>query len=151
MKITEMNFLPYFEKYKTTVYSMAFSYVGNSSDANDILKEVFIKLLKSENDFESDEHLKAWLIRISADMSMNYENKQEDPKDTNPENLTEENKTHNDYIPKLVSGLPKEYRIPLHLYYYEDYSVNKIATVLDLPEAMVRIRLKEGKNMLKAL
>ena len=48
----------------------------------------------------------------------------------------------------LVLTLPEKYRIPLHLFYYEEYSVRQIAAAMELPEATVKIRLKRGREKL---
>ena len=48
-----------------------------------------------------------------------------------------------------VMKLPEKYRVPLHLFYYEDYSITEIAKVLDLPDATVKTRLKRGRDKLK--
>ena len=47
-----------------------------------------------------------------------------------------------------VQRLPEKYRIPLHLYYYESYTVKEIAQILEMPQATVKIRLKRGREQL---
>lgn len=59
------NFTRAYEKYSDTVYRIAFLILKNSTEAEDILQNVFLKLLKTKKSFESDDHLKAWLI-VSA-------------------------------------------------------------------------------------
>ena len=56
-----------------------------------------------------------------------------------------------DEVVKEVMKLPEKYRIPLHLYYYEDYSISEIADILDLPEATMKTRLKRGRDKLRAV
>ena len=50
---------------------------------------------------------------------------------------------------ETVMKLPERYRIVIHLYYYEDYSVNEIADILKLSESNVKTRLSRGRAMLK--
>lgn len=150
MKITETNFPAVYEKYKNTVYSVVFNYVRNVDDANDILQDVFIKLLQSQTDYESNEHLKAWLIRVSINMSINLLKSQNRMSDGPiPEDIPTTDKPHDNLLQEMVMKLPEKYRVPLHLFYYEDYSIKKIATVLDVPEATIKIRLKRGREQLK--
>ena len=75
MKITETVFPEVFEKYRNTVYSVVFNYVRNVEDTADLQQEVFLKLLCSGNDYESEEHLKAWLIRVSVNLCKNFPTK----------------------------------------------------------------------------
>lgn len=150
MIITEKEFPVVYEKYKNTVYSVVFNYVRNVDDANDILQDVFIKLLQNKTEYESDEHLKAWLIRVSINMSINLLKSQSRMTDEEiPEDIPVKDEPHDNFLQELVMKLPEKYRIPLHLFYYEDFSIKKIAVVLQIPESTVKIRLKRGREQLK--
>lgn len=59
------------EKYADTVYRLAFSRTKSSHDAEDIMQNVFIKFIKCDINFESEEHIKAWLIRVTINLSKN--------------------------------------------------------------------------------
>ena len=59
-------------KYKDLLFRIIFTYVKNPNDAEDILQEVFTKLYCSNKAFETDEHEKRWLIRISINLSKNH-------------------------------------------------------------------------------
>ena len=72
MKMTETVFLEVFEKFKNTVYAVVFNYVRNVEDAADLEQEVFLKLLSHDSEFESEEHMKAWLIRVSINLCKNH-------------------------------------------------------------------------------
>ena len=149
MKMTQDEFLQAYAKYKNTVYSVIFNYVKNNEDANDLQQEVFIRLLKSDADFDGDEHMKAWLIRVAANLSKNL---LRDNSRISDAPLSEEiaySMKADKGVLEYVLLLPEKYRIPIHLHYYEDYSTREIAQVLDIPEATVRIRLKRGREKLK--
>ncbi len=149
MKITESVFLDVFEKFKNTVYSVVFNYVRNAEDAADLQQDVFVKLLSSDVEYESEEHIKAWLIRVSINLCKNHLRSQSHLSDAplSEEILAEEKEESNDLF-AMVLTLPEKYRIPLHLFYYEEYSVRQIATAMELPEATVKIRLKRGREKL---
>ena len=152
MKVTEMEFPALFEKYKTTVYSVAFHYVRNCEDAADIEQDVFLKLLSGGTEYESEEHMKAWLIRVSINLCKNHLRKRshlsdEELSDNLPAKETEEQRD----LFNIVLHLPEKYRIPIHLFYYEEYSVKQIASVMNLPEATVKVRLKRGRDKLGKL
>lgn len=59
------------EKYTNTVYRLAFSRTKSSHDAEDIMQNVFMKFIKYDIDFKSEEHIKAWLIKVTINLSKN--------------------------------------------------------------------------------
>ncbi len=149
MKMTETVFLDVFEKFKNTVYAVVFNYVRNVEDAADLEQEVFLKLLSHETEFESEEHMKAWLIRVSINLCKNHMRSRSYLSDGPlPEDLQAATKEEQGELLQWVLRLPEKYRIPLHLFYYEEYSIRQIAQVTDLPEATVKIRLKRGREKL---
>lgn len=150
MRMTEALFLETYDKYKNTVYSVIFNYVRNVDDATDLQQEVFIKLLSSDVEFENDEHIKAWLIRVAANMCKNHLRSRSHLSDGSlPEDIPCDPTTEDGELLRMVMELPEKYRIPLHLFYYEDYSIKQIAEVLEAPEATIKIRLKRGRDKLK--
>lgn len=150
MKMTQDLFLEIYDKYKNTVYSVIFNYVKNVEDTADLQQEVFIKLFNNQTEYENDEHIKAWLIRVSANMSKNHlRNKKHVSDEPFPEDIPFYDKKENDDLVKEVLALPEKYRIPIHLFYYEDYSIKQISEVLETPEATVKVRLKRGREKLK--
>ncbi len=149
MKMTETVFLEVFEKFKNTVYAVVFNYVRNVEDAADLEQEVFLKLLSHDVEFESEEHMKAWLIRVSINLCKNHIRSRSYLSDGPlPEDLPATAKEEQGELLQWVLRLPEKYRIPLHLFYYEEYSIRQIAEVTDLPEATVKIRLKRGREKL---
>lgn len=150
MIITKETFTQAYDKYKNTVYSVIFNYMRNIDDTADILQEVFIKLLNCNIDYEDDEHLRAWLIRVSINMCKNQlRNKSHLSAVPLSEEIPYTDKVESNDLLKCVLALPEKYRIPIHLFYYEDYSIKQIANVLEIPESTVKIRLKRGKEKMK--
>lgn len=60
------------EKYSNMIIQIAYQNVFNKSDAEDITQEVFIKLMKKIGTFASEEHMKAWIIRVTINLSKDY-------------------------------------------------------------------------------
>ena len=149
MKMTETVFLEVFEKFKNTVYAVVFNYVRNVEDAADLEQEVFLKLLSRESEFESEEHMKAWLIRVSINLCKNHLRSVKIRKIVPLEEDIPffDQREDNDLL-KVVFTLPEKYRIPIHLFYYESYSIKEIGNILDMPEATVKIRLKRAREKL---
>jgi len=150
--MTEQEFCEQYAKYKNTVYSVIFNYVQNAEDTADLLQEVFIKLYSTDTNFTDDEHRKAWLIRVSVNMCKNHLRAVKNRKNVAlEEDIPYFDQTSDNELLKIVLTLPEKYRIPIHLFYYEDYSIKDIATVLDLPESTVKIHLKRGREKLSKI
>lgn len=150
--MTEQEFCEQYDKYKNTVYSVIFNYVQNAEDTADLLQEVFIKLYSTDTNFTDDEHRKAWLIRVSVNMCKNHLRAIKNRKNVVlEEDIPYFDQTSDNELLKIVLTLPEKYRIPIHLFYYEDYSIKDIAAVLDLPESTVKIHLKRGREKLSKI
>lgn len=139
------------EKYADMVYRLAFSRVKNKNDADDIFQEVFLRYIKSERDFETEEHRKAWLIRVTINCSNSFFSsswiQKVVPMEGNesiPFESPEESELH-----ELLMELPVKYRTVLHLFYYEDLPINEISRILKQKPATVKTQLVRARQMLK--
>lgn len=139
------------EKYSRTVLKIAFTYTKNVPDAEDIAQDVFLALFREKKDFHSEEHLKAWLIRVTVNKSKNHVKSSWLAKRKEmPEDLSYLPKEHNDILQAVLS-LDDKYRLPIHLFYYEGYSIEEIAQILKMPSATVGTRLRRGREQLKIM
>lgn len=138
-------------EYMDMIYRVAYSWTKNSDDANDVTQDVLIQLYKTTKEFESDSHLKNWLIRVTVNQcKMLFRSpwkKMEDISDY-AETLGFEDESHYDLF-QSVMKLDKKYRVPLMLYYYEGYTTAEIATFLGIPEKTISTRLFRAKAKLK--
>ncbi len=135
------------KKYSFSMLKTAFSLLKSTDDAEDAVQEAFIKLLTKAPEFENDEHRKAWLLRVTVNISKNM------LKSARRKNLslTEEipySEKNDDVLPYVLS-LDEKYRVVIHLYYYENYSIKEIAEILSLPAATVGTRLSRARKMLE--
>lgn len=141
-------------KYSDMVYRMAYSLVKNKYDAEDIHQEVFLKYLKKKPKFENDEHEKAWFLRVTINLCKNLWKSAWKQKmvGLGEEGVREEGvEDRHDEIIDIVKQLPKKYRIVIHLFYYEDLSVNEIADILGMKQSAVRTRLTRARAELKEI
>ncbi len=140
------------ECYQNNLYAVAFNVCKNAEDAEDVVQDTFIQYHTSKKDFENEQHIRAWLIRVTINKAKNMnhtfwrQNKMslEDYMET----LTFET-PESEYLFETVMRLPKKYRIVIHLYYYEDYIIREIADILKISESNVKVRLSRGRMMLK--
>lgn len=146
--LDNMNIDEVFDKYSTTVYRLAFARVGNRFDAEDILQTVFVKLCGVEIRFADEEHLKAWLLKVTVNTSKNLL--------TSAWKRLTEGLNDNIAVPEHEVGeiytevlkLPVKYRTVIHLHYFEGYSCAQIAEITFSNEATVKTRLKRARERL---
>lgn len=140
------------EKYRDNIYAIAFNYFKNAPDADDIVQDVLLKLYREDKEFESEEHVRNWLLRVTVNqckkISVSSWFRKNVPLETYAESLEYETPEESDLF-LAVMNLPKKYRIIVHLFYYEDYSTRDIAQMLNLKEPTVRTRLMRARKILK--
>lgn len=140
------------KSYQNAVYRIAFTYCKNHYDAEDITQEVFLRYLKSGKDFNDEEHLKAWLIRVAMNVSKSFLRSAWSKKTVSiseHENLCDE-KQEQPEVYQAVLSLPEKYRSVVLLYYYEDYNVREIAEILRRTETAVQTQLQRARIILKS-
>ena len=146
----------YIAIYHRSVWSVALSYVKNPSDADDIAQDVFFKLYTYNKSFDSDEHLKAWLIRCTVNRSKNilrsYWHRFSEPLEKADSIEYNDAKERDAAISSaLFMKLSKSNRVVVYLHYYEGYSIAEISHLLGISETAVSTRLMRGRNRLKQL
>lgn len=138
-------------QYAPAVYRLAYAKTGCQSDAEDIMQEVFLRLVKSRPVFDSESHAKAWLLKVAShcasDLFRLRWRRQEEPLD---ENLPAPEFSEPGCVTQAVLALPARYRIPIHLFYYEDYSVAEIAQITGKSEGTIKSLLFRARKLLKA-
>ena len=137
------------EKYFDMIYKLALSQTKNREHAEDVVQDVFLRYLKTDKAFESDEHIKAWLIRVTINCSHNIFNNSWTKK-TVP--LSEElvfNTEEKSDVYYAALELPPKYKAVIHLFYYEDLSVAQISKYLGIKESTVKSQLSRGREMLR--
>lgn len=149
--LTNEQFTRLAQRYIDTVYRVAFNYIRSAADADDVTQNVFLKLLQERKPFANDDHVKNWLIRVAINECKNLVRskwwKAESFEDY-AATLTFDTPAHSDLF-YAVMELPKKYRLPIYLHYYEEYSTQEIAEILKMPKATVCTQLKRGRELLK--
>ena len=140
------------EAYRDRLFAAAFQACKNAADAEDAAQEALLRYHVSEKQFESGEHIRAWLIRVAINCAKNashsFWRRNTVPLEDYMETL-EFDSGESREIFEAVMGLPEKYRLVIHLYYYEDYTVAEIAGILGLTQSNVKVRLNRGRKLLK--
>ena len=138
------------EKHGDRILRVAYSYLHNMEDAEDILQDTLIKYMQSSPEFNGPEHEKAWLITVASNLSKNkikYNKVRET--DELAEELVGREEQDLAFVWEAVKQLPVKYREAVHLFYQEGYSTGEIAKILDRKEATVRSDLMRARAQLK--
>lgn len=149
--LTNEQFTCLAQLYIDTVYRVALNYLKSPSDADDITQNVFLKLLQEKKPFDSDEHVKHWLIRVTVNECKNLVRSRwwrAESIEKYAGQLAFDNQTQSDLF-HMVMALPRKYRLPIYLHYYEGYSTQEIGQMLKLPKNTVCTQLKRGRELLK--
>lgn len=148
--LDEIKFKEIYDRNIDAVYKVSFSYMKNKHDAEDVVQDAFVQLIRKNPQFENEKHERAWLIVTASNLCKNslksWKRKNEDIEDYESE-LIEENKQ--DDTLQIVLNLPEKYKTVIYLYYYEGYSSIEIAKAMDKKESTVRSLLKRGRDILK--
>lgn len=140
------------EKYKDTLYSMAFNICRNAADADDVVQDTLLEYHTTDKQFDSEQHIRAWLIRVAINkaknINMSFFRRSSAPLEDYIETLIFETPEAKNLL-EVVLKLPEKYRIVIHLFYYEDYSVKEMAKILHTSESNVKVRLSRGRKMLR--
>lgn len=140
------------EDYGNHILRLAYSYLHNISDAEEILQDTLLQFLKKTPTFENQGHEKAWLLCVAGNLSKNriQYNKFRATDELNEELVAEE-KENLSFVWEAVRALPDRYREVIHLHYYEGYPTAQIAKILKRNESTVRSDLRRGRERLKTI
>ncbi len=152
--MTENEFISAVKQNNKRIYLIALSITQNSSDAEDVMQNVFLKLWKYNKPFNNEEHLKKWLTAVSVNESRDYIKnpfrKRKLPLD-HAVNIAVFDKTQNIDLFRAIMSLDTKERTIIHLFYYEDMSVADISQILKLKKSAVKTRLCRARKKLKTI
>lgn len=140
------------DTYGNQILRLAYSYLHNLDDAEEVLQDTLIQYWNKGPAFENKAHEKAWLLRVAANLSKNRiaYNKVRST-DELKETLAAEQREDLSFVWEAVKELPVKYREVIHLFYYEGLSTAQIAAVLQQKESTVRSHLMRGRDKLKTI
>lgn len=145
------------DMYSAMIYRIAYSRTQNKTDAEDITQNVFLKYISTDKKWCNEEHRKAWLIRVAVNCTNDFVNSAYNRHKADLEGVSEESiefsceMEEKSEVYYAVQKLPDKYRIPIHLFYYEDMSIAEIAKVTKDKEVTIRSQLNRARNMLKKI
>ena len=136
------------EEHSLSMFRASYALCGNKADAEDAVQEAFLRLIEKDPTFKDDEHEKAWLLRVTINITKNMlKSSHRTNLQVNEDILYEKNQINE--VIACVLTLDERYRSVIHLYYYEGYSVDEISNMVGISKSNVQIRLMRGRTKLK--
>ena len=140
------------DEYGNSILRLAYSYLHNMSDAEEILQDTLLQFLRTAPAFANGTHEKAWLLRAAGNLSKNRTDyNRVRATDELSDALAAEEREDLSFVWDAVKSLPIKYREVIHLFYYEGYSTAQIAQMLGRKEVTVRSDLRRGRIRLKEI
>ncbi len=140
-----------------SVFRVAYAVLNDRHDAEDVAQDTFLAYYLTNEEFESEEHIRRWLLAVAVNKEKNLVKSAWKRKNRPMEELdetgaaigfsTEEDRN----LLEAVAELPLKCRTVIHLFYYEDYKVKEIAEMLDVSENTVKSQLHRGRKLLKSI
>ena len=139
---------------------LAYLYVYDLAESEDITQEVFIKCYHQLDHFRHESSYKTWLIRMTINQCKDYKKRwsvrnifyRKELPETYEQQLTEPSyiqKESSDEMMRELTKLASKYKEVLILYYYEELTMLEISEILQIKHNTVKSRLLRGKNLLK--
>ena len=154
MKISEQQFDYVYNEYAKELFNIAYGYTHNRDDSIDIMQNAYVALLESNKTFESNEHIKYFLIRVTINESLDL------LKSSHKKNVIRNNdfvvnspEIKKEELPydlsEIVNTLPEKYKTIIVLHYYDDMKIKDISSVLKISESAVKKRLERARRFIK--
>ncbi|MFQ9512137.1 MAG: RNA polymerase sigma factor [Clostridia bacterium] len=153
MEVTKDYISDLLDKYGDMVLRIAYTYLKNRADAEDIVQDVFLRIIDKKPSFNDENHEKSWLIRATINMCKNkvnmFWNKNKCSIDDVQEFAVSDKYNTDTSVFQAVMALGEKYRVVVYMYYYEGYSTPEIAKVIGKSETTIRSLLHRARNKLK--
>ena len=153
MEVTKDYISDLLDKCGDMVIRIAYTYLKNRADAEDIVQDVFLRIIDKKPSFNDENHEKSWLIRATINMCKNkvnmFWNKNKCSIDDVQEFAVSDKYNTDTSVFQAVMALGEKYRVVVYMYYYEGYSTPEIANVIGKSETTIRSLLHRARNKLK--
>lgn len=141
------------EQHYRLLYRYAFRLTGSTADAEDLTQQAFLIAQNKCDQLRNPAHVRSWLCSIVRNTYLkSLRNRDRVPLEnvaepTDP--LPHEVEIDQDELQKALSELPEEFRTPLILFYFQEFSYRQIAEQMDVPIGTVMSRLARAKSHLR--
>ena len=140
------------EEYGNSLYRLCSVLTGNREDAQDAVQDCFLRYITKAPDFNSNEHEKAWLIRVATNICHDILRSRKRTSFVSLDEIRNLGTSEdNAQILGMLVSLEEKYRIVIHLHYVEGYKASEISAMLGISEASAKKRLQRGREALRKI
>lgn len=140
------------EKHSNMIRRICMVHLKNYTDTEDVFQTVFLKYIQSSKAFESEEHEKAWFIRVTInackDIFKSFFRTKTVPLEALDDYKGELEEEANDLL-QTILALPEKYRQVIYLHFYEGYTAPEIGKILGKNTNTVYTLISRAKKLLK--
>ena len=141
-----------YQKYAGMIFRTAYNFLLNKDDAEDIVQEVFIKYFISNKAFNDDNHERAWVLTVTANLSKNVlrsKSRQNLELDDTIKIVDKKATTNHLDLEEAMKELTANQRLVIYLFYYEQIPIKNIAKIMKSNENTVKSHLLRAKSKMK--
>ena len=152
----ESEVIRLYDIYSDSIFKLAYSYVGSMQDAEDIVQNIFLKLIQKDIHISTGKE-KSYLLTMTVNACKDFMKSAGQRLAVPFEEVTADKAVMNAFTEEesglfeALKNLPEDYRVTIHLHYFEGYKVKEIAKILKVSQSAVTMRLTRGRNMLADL
>lgn len=146
----ELSVTAAIKHHSAMVYRLALAYTGQAADADDVMQDVFMRLIETQPIFKNEEHAKAWLIRVTINRCKSLLGSfwRRNGEELSDETAATSQPEYDDSILIAMDSLSHAQRLCVHLFYYEDYTIDDIASVTSMNPSTVKSHLHRARLVL---
>lgn len=149
--MTDAAFEAAMERYADMVFRLAYSYLKNRADAEDVMQETLLKLY-TQSPFDTAEHERYWVVRVAVNecrrLLRSPWRRRTTPLEDRPEAAAFDTPAQSELFCQVMA-LPPKYRAAVYLHYYEGYSVREVADIMNAKTSTVQTWLMRARGQLK--
>ena len=156
-KVTDADLERTINEYSNMLYKICFIILKNENDVKDVLQETFIKYMTKSPEFKSEDHKKAWLIKVSQNKCKEFlrfhKRHAAVPLEEVEESIsvTDGMDAYTGETMSLIWNLSYKLKSVVILYYIEGYSIKEVAQILNISESAVKKRLERARKELRII
>jgi RNA polymerase sigma-70 factor (ECF subfamily) len=147
-------------RYRKLIYNLIYNLMGDGAEVNDLFQEVFVRIYKSLDRYNSDYKFATWAVKIATNLCLDHL-RHKKPESIPMEEVIEVSDTRANpeelylagertrQIRRAVNRLPEKYRVPVVLFHQQGLSYQEMAGILNQPVTIIKNRLYRARLMLR--
>lgn len=151
--VAELSARELVDKYSAMIYRLAYARLQSNADAEDVTQEVLLRYIRADRSFNDEEHRKAWLLKATVNVIktlVSSAHRRHDVELEEASGVTYEQQEPSG-VKEAVAQLPEKYKVAIHLFYFEQLTIEQISKILNKSQGTVKSLLSRGRDKLREL